>query len=236
MTWRAHLRGHDFDLRRLAAYFGDGDPSVVSTDDGRFVVQSSETLRLGEIGTSAARVLVSMNGVAAALDSAHHPAALDGHFENDSGVHALVSATTVHVRAQVEMLIMRVGGKVQVSPGPAPMTLLNLGLSNDNVAEALGLLGLGEVHWVNLNKILEIIDVDAGGTGSGRTVVARGWATERERSAFGASANRPDVSGADARHARQPGGAPRNTMTPEEGRELIGRVIRSWLQSLSGTS
>jgi len=43
---------------------------------------------------------------------------------------------------------------------------------------------------------------------------------KNEISAFGASANNPDVSGEAARHARHKGSAPRHSMTIDEGRTL----------------
>jgi len=59
-----------------------------------------------------------------------------------------------------------------------------------------------------------------------------GLATKDEISAFTGSANRPDVSGLGARHARLDGGPPRRTMTELQAREFIGRLLRAWMDTL----
>ena len=54
-----------------------------------------------------------------------------------------------------------------------------------------------------------------------------GLASARELKAFTASANRPDVSGADARHARSSGNAPSHHMLLPEGRQFISDLVRA---------
>jgi hypothetical protein len=56
------------------------------------------------------------------------------------------------------------------------------------------------------------------------------WATDKEDSAFTASANRPDVSGEAARHAvPQSPEPPKATMTINEGREFISALVAQWM-------
>jgi hypothetical protein len=59
-----------------------------------------------------------------------------------------------------------------------------------------------------------------------------GLASADDLSAFGASANRPDVSGAEARHARMSGGLPKHHMSLPEGRQFISDLVRAWIDSL----
>ena len=79
--------------------------------------------------------------------------------------------------------------------------------------------------WHGLYKVFEIVRNDA----STRSIIKRGWATHAEIDAFTASANRPDVSGATARHARMSGNLPRHRMTDAEARSFIGRLVTAWI-------
>jgi hypothetical protein len=68
----------------------------------------------------------------------------------------------------------------------------------------------GRPDWVALYKMFEIIRDAVGGGQVG--LVATGWTDQADLSAFTGSANRPDVYGDRARHARMSGGPPRQTM------------------------
>ena len=65
----------------------------------------------------------------------------------------------------------------------------------------------------------------------GEMVDALPGVNKRRRTAFTASANRPDVSGKSARHARHGGWPPRYTMTLNEGREFIADLVTAWIGS-----
>ena len=64
----------------------------------------------------------------------------------------------------------------------------------------------------------------------------RGWVTKDQISAFTASANRKEVSGDLARHARWKGDPPKRTMTLVKARQLIGSVVIAWLDWLRSCS
>jgi hypothetical protein len=96
--------------------------------------------------------------------------------------------------------------------------------------EALQIMGRPEpTTWIDLYKVHEIIRDAMGGQAS---LINSGWVTRDDLSAFTASANRPDVTGADARHARMGGGPPKRTMQIAEARDFIGRLLTTWLDSL----
>lgn len=96
------------------------------------------------------------------------------------------------------------------------------------MAEALTILATPAGGWVELYKVYEII----------RDAVKpipldnSGLATKDEISAFKCSANRPDVGGLAARHARIDGGLPKRTMTELQAHEFIGRLMRAWMDAL----
>lgn len=82
--------------------------------------------------------------------------------------------------------------------------------------------------WGELFKIYEKIQDSIGGS-----IPGIGWASKAEDNAFGSSANRSDISGRDARHARrEKTPPPKRTMTIQQGRDYISAVVIKWLDWL----
>jgi hypothetical protein len=101
--------------------------------------------------------------------------------------------------------------------------------THPDVAEALALMGQPvALGWIELYKVFEIV----GDSVKPNTLDKIGLATAHDLSAFRASANRPDVSGADARHARMSGGPPKHHMSLPEGRQFISDLVQAWIDSL----
>jgi hypothetical protein len=82
--------------------------------------------------------------------------------------------------------------------------------------------------WVELYKVHEIIRDGI----KPKKLPELGWATKADDSAFTASANRADVSGTDARHARNSGETPTHTELLAEGRPFVSKLVIKWLDSL----
>jgi hypothetical protein len=117
-------------------------------------------------------------------------------------------------------------GNVVPPPPPAPTKgpiYLAKADRDPAVREVLQLLAGDHPDWFTLYKVMEIIQADAGGLDA--------LTKKSDISAFGASANRADVSGEAARHARQKGATPRQTMSLDEARAFIQRVVGDWLAS-----
>lgn len=210
--------------------FADGDPRVSKGDDGGYVLESSAFDSLQEateVSPSAAKLLSLLNGTAKALDGSYRFVELAGHFENEHGLHAVVLGETVTVRERANVGREMIDG-VAVSPPASPAKAWPaLATANQNVADALRLLGTADLDWVGLYKLLEIVKDDVGGQ---RRIIDEGWATEQQLSDFGAAANRPDLSGDAARHARVGGGPPKRAITVGEGRHFVLALVRLWLQ------
>jgi hypothetical protein len=88
------------------------------------------------------------------------------------------------------------------------------------------------LDWYDVYKAWEIVEHAAGGMPK---VGARGWATKADIERLTASANHPEISGDDARHARMAGtpGATR-TMSMSEANALVRRLVASWVESRPG--
>src|SRR4029453_15743436 len=101
-----------------------------------------------------------------------------------------------------------------------------------DVAEVLDLLGNADPapDWAELYKVHEILLDNVPG------FYQRGGVTRDQISTFRASANRSEVSGDLARHALLKGNPPTRTMTLGEARQLIGALVRRWLDWLGEAS
>ena len=104
-------------------------------------------------------------------------------------------------------------------------------LANPDAREALHILGESNRHidWVGLYKVYEIVRENI----RPRDLVGESLLTSAERTAFTGSANRPDVSGPLARHARMGGKPPTRTMALVDARQLITRMVADWLDAIS---
>lgn len=229
MEWTAVLRGDNFDLQTLAEMFRDGDPLVTVEDDATFVLHSTafdgmESAQ--EVQPAAAALLTQLNGAARASDASHRPVELAGHFRRGEAVHAVVLADTITVRSRVGAVVVRADGDPQPPPPPRARTWAALASTDPAVSDALRLLGSVELDYVALYKLFEIVRDDSGrSTG----IVGKGWAAREDISAFTGAANRPDVSGDDARHARMPGDPPKRSFTIDESRSFVLTLVQRWL-------
>jgi hypothetical protein len=124
-----------------------------------------------------------------------------------------------------------VGGEQPLHPAPGP-GYVQLAQTHPDVAEVLDLLGTADPApgWAALYKVHEIL------LNSVPEFYQRGWVTRDQISTFTASANRREVSGDLARHARLKGDRPRRTMTLGEARQPIGALVRRWLDWLRESS
>ena len=240
MTWNAGLAGELFDLQQMATTFGEGDPTVRVGADDNYVLESS-TFDAFEyaagVKAEAERRLELMNGAMRALNANAGLVWLTGRFWDSDTPHVVVVPGTAHSQVTTTSAavgVVTVDGHVIDPPPPPARGWFALAESNPNVADVLRLRATGPLDWANLFKIVEIIKWDVKGARTGsKEIVSRGWATPAQLSAFGASANREDVSGDAARHARLPGDVPTNVMTLDEGRSFVQGLVQAWLGYLN---
>ena len=109
---------------------------------------------------------------------------------------------------------------------------MQLAQTHPDVAEVLDILGNADPapDWADLYKVHEILLDNVPG------FYQRGWVTRDQLSTFTGSANRSEVSGDLARHARLKGDPPRRTMSLGEARQLIGALVTRWLDWLPESS
>ncbi|MEU1027976.1 hypothetical protein [Streptomyces mirabilis] len=247
MPVKAKLEGHTFDLDALVELFCEGDPKVGQEEDGYYLSSSELDDLIGDGGqllSTATRLLQRVTGVARILDSSFRPVSLPGTFIDDDGTgtgrrHHVVQASTVEVRFKAYAVGVMVGdGEASTSqpqtplPVPEGLPYMRLALSHPDVAETLEILGKPSVSltWIDLYKLYEIVRDNLGNE---QALKANKWVPDGELSAFKASANRPDVSGSGARHARMGGGPPKQTMNLAEAEAFIRMLVMAWWNSLN---
>ena len=110
---------------------------------------------------------------------------------------------------------------------------MQLAQKHSDVAEALDILGKqnASLDWVGLYKLYEIVRHNVGNEDA---LLAKDWVPRADIKAFTVSANRPDISGGEARHARMPGPPPKSTrvMALSEAQHVIPTLVSHWLDSL----
>ncbi|MFN3005683.1 hypothetical protein [Mycolicibacterium wolinskyi] len=231
---KAWLEGDDADLELLARFFGNGDVRVVEDSGGYFLTAADiDDPPAGARYYEVAQLRLSkVNGLARLIDPGFVAVRLSGKYQDGDVTHQVISPMPAIARARFGIPTVTVtnpdGAVYSGPPSPWPARV-RLADSNTDVAEVLAIMGSPEpLGWVELYKVHEIIreSIKPG------KVPDLGWADKTADSAFTGSANLPVVSGSDARHARMEG-APKHTMTIEQGRAYISDLVTKWLDHLA---
>ncbi len=236
MLIKARLQGHEFDLGTLAELFREGDPAVATDHEGYYLSFTAPDGLLDDgarLSDAASVLLRRVNGVARTLSSDFRPVGLTGRFDDEAGRQtAVVLVDSVETRTRVNSVTVSVGEEQPPPPPARGPGYVQLAQTHPDVAEVLDILGNADPapDWAELYKIHEIMLDNVPG------FYQRGWVTKDQISAFTASANRKEVSGDLARHARLKGDPPKRTMTLVEARQLIGSLVTTWLDWLRSSS
>lgn len=170
--------------------------------------------------------------MARVANSVYQPMELSGCYLEGKQRNVVVKPDSVVMRVRVgtpRIVVTGSDGVVHASLPPLSPQRAVVATTHPDVAEALALMGQPvALGWIELYKVFEIV----GDSVKPNTLDKIGLATAHDLSAFRASANRPDVSGADARHARMSGGPPKHHMSLPEGRQFISDLVRAWIDSL----
>jgi hypothetical protein len=233
VTVRARLEGHEFDLQDLADWLPSGDTRVAKDDEGYYLQAAViDNPPEGKTFYEAAQDLLPLiNGMGRVKSPRFRPVTLSGQYQDGKkGQHAVVAVDTLEVRSRVNAVTVVTGRDGQVKPPPPPpgIAYAGLAIARSDVGEVLKILASPSVGWGELYKAYEIVRDAVKPTG----LCQSGLATKDEISAFTASANRPDVSGDGARHARMAGGPPKRTMPIEQARQFISNLVRVWMDTL----
>jgi hypothetical protein len=235
--WWVTLAGDVASLRELAMSFGRPELQIVEEDDGFYLGSTdfNELERTDDVRLRAAELLSTACGSAAIeLGGVERPR-LEATVRVDaSGKRerlTLVGASSrmpFDINAHVERL--RDDGQVEVvevaPPLPRPEEWTQLARENDDVADALAILGRDDVRWHDLYHVFEIVERNVGGQ-----MVADGWTTKADVRRFTQTANSRVAIGREARHGKEIA-APTRVMELTEARRLVVSLVRHWLETL----
>jgi hypothetical protein len=228
--WRVEVKGDLGVLEDAALVFCE--PSFAVARDGDIFFLTSDQFESldddRQVEEVARRLLQRANGILALAARDHRPIEITFVVEIDANGHQ-----TTYAHAECKIVF---SGHAEVSPRlprkPSrdpdnAQALLAIAQRDNNVADALRLWTTRPHVPAELYKILEVIERDADGQ-----IANSGWATKAELDRFRATANRPELSGDDARHVRQSGRPPKYTkMSDAEAEQLMTRIINCWLES-----
>jgi hypothetical protein len=233
MAWKAWIDGHDYDLEDLVRLFDSGETRVVKEGDGYYLASSiiDDHLPSTSFYDAAQIALGLVNGIGRTHDSSFNPVRLTGRYTDGDKTHHVLSVEGATMRMRAGVVTVTVPGQsVEPPPPPPGPALVALAVRHPDVSDALILLGKPEpLNWIELYKVYEVVRDSVKPTPLDRS----GLATRDEISAFTGSANRPDVSGPDARHARMGGGPPQRQMSLGEARDFISRLAKAWMDTLN---
>jgi hypothetical protein len=228
-NWRAQLAGDAHALAKLPAWFDGNLARVLFVEDACYLESSGfvEGMSPHEVLAVAREIAELMTGAALQIHGERitiSPANVREIDEQGRGhVYVMIEAA-VEMSATLGLTVLRADGATEAQERPSEVradALLEVSYREEAVADVLVFLGR-QHDWHNLWKLWELIRSD---------VVEQGWATKADIARFGASANRSDLSGREARHADSTGAKPSfEPMTILIGDAFVSRLVKRWLE------
>lgn len=234
MKWEVQIDGDTPDLKELSKSLVADEVRVLEKD-GKYFLESNKFKKLTnseEVASLAADILKVLTGAVRLSLGGRTPlhVANTARVRPDGGRDVFVTVSdAIHVRATIGVEITRSGGKKElIHPAHSVPGWIRLGLTDQNVAKALRLLGADEHNWVSLYRLYEVIEEDVGSLDK---IAIDGWATKASIRRFKHTANSPGAVGDDSRHGKESTTPPSDPMDLGEARALVEVVLHNWLRS-----
>jgi len=230
MPWEVQLTGDPTDLQTLADTFTGGEIQVAQCGK-EYVLRASQFELLdsaASVRESAIELVTALSGsarlVLCAREAIGVGAAVSRVRPNGKreSITVLVGQAVSHERA---LPITVVHGTQTRRPADPISKWLPLATQDPVVAKALRLRNADDLEWVDLYRVYEVIKNDVG-----RLMEQLGWASRNELERFARTANSVAAAGDKARHGIERTDPPREPMSLSHARELIDRIMRSWLE------
>lgn len=235
--WEVVLAGDAADLRSLSDSFADSDPAILERD-GEYVFRWSVLDGLSDatqVKAIADEQIARLSGSASLILGAVEPIKVaqvilvsdDGSRSHYGFLEPIVWTFRMSVPT---VQIKRADGTVEIHrPADPVKAWLAAAESSDDVARALRLFEGREHDWVELYRLLEIVEASV----SRKGITDAGWATKGQLKRFRRTANSLEAAGDTARHGYEETQPPPQPMSLNDARELIRRVVRQWLDTES---
>jgi hypothetical protein len=234
MAWRALLDGDITDLEELSQSINSDELSITKFDNKYYLSSKalSDAKDCEELWPVLYNYAIYISAIANLLLDSRRNITINSleNIDLEGKRHIFMPTLSFEVNARVGFATLSVrnqdGTIHEEHISGSSKELFDIGIREEAVAKVYRLIALKGLDWVNLFRVYEILRHDIGGEGN---IVTKGWATTTQLSAFRSGANRPDVSGDDARHGVLPGPPPKNTMDLSKARIFIKGLVRNWL-------
>ena len=240
MQWRIQLVGDPADLRMLSESMCGGNTSICEAE-GKYVLRSEELDKLQDAGRARARaeeIAVSLSGASRIILGTHKPLKVGGMIQiRDDGTRTTFAlqdepAVTRERVFPASVSITRKDGTVERHrPADRVEEWLEAAAQDPSIAKALRLRNAGNLTWVELYRIYEVIAGDMGGESA---IVAVGWAEKAEIKLFKRTANSVVATGDQARHGYQKEEPPKNPISLGQAKVFIDTLLKDWVISKTG--
>ena len=234
MTWELEIAGDPWVLEQLSQALQSDDIKLLSSNAtfslvGRVFDGIADERDARSI---AEEKLSRLSGIAMLTLQLRSPLQITSVTHIDDSGHAKSYITTVHVatiETHMSCVVTDAQGNV-ISRDPSPESLatsFNLAGLDKSVDKVLRLLGDGDLSWVNLYRLYEIVRDDVGGE---KAIASRGWCQPDDLKLFRWTANHPEASGDSARHGSIRQDPPEKPMELAQAQTLIRTMVQKWLQ------
>lgn len=236
MKWEVQINGDLLDLKELSKSLVD-DELLICEKNGQYFLESTRFENLAnseDVASLATDILKVLTGAVRLSLGGRTPlhVANTARMRPDGGRDVYVTLSdTIHVRATFGVEIARSDGtKEVIHPAHSVPGWVKMGLTDQNIAKALRLLGTDEHNWVSLYRLYEVIEEDVG---SLDRIANNGWATKTSIKRFKHTANSPGAVGDASRHGKESTTPPSDPMDIGEARALVEVILHNWLRSKS---
>ncbi len=229
--WLVQLSGDKFDLEDLPKWFNDPELEVVEEQDV-YYLKSTFFEHLGKavsVRSKANDLLELLVGSAKLFRPDIRDIKLGSVMEkteNGHRRHHHLLVSSIRMRSKVSAVTLSVDGEEAQQNIPRPTQWATVAGKNHQVRQALHFWVADHRSWINLFKILEIIESDVGGD-----IYENNWVSKSEIRRFSQTANSYSAIGNVARHAKNIVPSPTNPLKIKEACNLIKMLLERWIDS-----
>lgn len=231
--WFVQLHGDHELLDWLTSDRDSKDDLFIIEDHGSFFMTSLEFEKLNyieEVKNKSDEILEMINGIASFLFSTKGRLSSNSisNRNESGGIDCTVFAETCFINISIPpptIVIENGDGTISKS---SPLLSINQLLSdaskNVNKSKIFRLLAKGNLDWVMLYKLYEVIESEIGDQ-------LFLWVSKSEIKNFKHTCNSVAATGDDSRHGKELTYPPKNPMTLKESQDLINLIIDKYLGS-----
>ena len=232
------LQGEGIDLELLARSFPTGPVRVEKRKDYHLPILENDSQREAtDVLADGANALAQMTAIMLAEGPNFRPPRIRGisHMMSDGSVGTTLNASVhmvVRTAAFVNVRLIGPDGKEIVqNKGPTEdQVTLQLAAKNEHLRRAQVLYGTLKHDWVNLYKVLEVMEDGNGGEAG---LIAKHFVADGDIKNFKATANSFRALGLESRHGTTTSGVPAPKMTLKEAQEMFRKLFHGWREKLT---